>query len=135
MSPPAWLLREAILATHEQMLSDFGGGSGIRDAGLLDSALGRPENRFAYADSSLFNLAAAYAFGIVKNHPFVDGNKRTGFTAAIMFLELNGCRFKASEADVVVRTLALAAGAMTEADYAGWLEENSGRDPRGPGPR
>ncbi len=135
MSPPVWLLREAILATHEQMLSDFGGGSGIRDAGLIDSALGRPENRFAYADASLFDLAAAYAFGIVKNHPFVDGNKRTGFTAAIMFLELNGCRFKASEADVVVRTLALAAGAMTEADYAVWLDENSVRDPRGPGPR
>jgi death-on-curing protein len=127
MNAPAWLLREAILAVHEQLLSDFGGGSGLRDAGLLDSALGRPENRFAYGQASLVDLAAAYAFGIVKNHPFVDGNKRTGFTAAIMFLEINGWRFQASEADAVVRTLALAAGAMTESEYAAWLEANSSR--------
>lgn len=127
MNAPVWLLREAVLAVHEQLLADFGGGSGIRDVGLLDSALGRPENRFAYAETSLAELAAAYAFGIVKNHPFVDGNKRTGFTAAIMFLELNGGRFEASEADAVVRTLALAAGAMTESEYAAWLDENSSR--------
>lgn len=132
MNAPVRLLREAILAVHDQLLADFGGGAGIRDAGLLDSALGRPENRFAYGDASRVELAAAYAFGIVKDHPFVDGNKRTGFTAAIMLLELNGRRFQASEADAVVRTLALAAGAMTEAEYAAWLEANSAP---GAGPR
>ena len=127
MKPPVWVAREAVLAVHEQLLSEFGGDSGIRDAGLLDSALGRPENRLAYAEPSLFDLAAAYAFGIVRNHPFVDGNKRTGFTAAVLFLERNGRRFQASEADVVIRTLALAAGEMTEPDYASWLEGNSTR--------
>lgn len=127
MKPPVWVAREAVLAVHEQLLSEFGGDSGIRDAGLLDSALGRPENRLAYAEPSLFDLAAAYAFGIVRNHPFVDGNKRTGFTAAVLFLERNGRRFQASEADVVIRTLALAAGEMTEPGYASWLESNSTR--------
>lgn len=127
MTPPVWVAREAILAVHDQLLAEFGGDSGVRDAGLLDSALARPEHKFAYEEAPLFDLAAAYAFGIVKNHPFVDGNKRTGFMAAILFLERNGGRFAAPEADAVVRTLALAAGEMTENQYAAWLEENSSR--------
>lgn len=127
MTPPVWVAREAILAVHDQLLAEFGGDSGVRDAGLLDSALARPENKAAYEEPSLFELAAAYAFGIVKNHPFIDGNKRTGLVAAVMFLERNGCRFAAPEADAVVRTLALAAGEMTEAQYAAWLDENSSR--------
>lgn len=124
MTPPVWVAREAVLAVHEQMLSEFGGDSGVRDAGLLESALARPENKFGYGAPTLFEMAAAYAYGIVRNHPFVDGNKRTGFMAAVMFLERNSCRFSAGEADAVVRTLGLAAGELTESDYAAWLAEN-----------
>lgn len=113
-----------MLALHEQLLSAFGGSSGIRDAGLLDSALSRPKNQLAYGKPRIFDLAAAYAFGLVKNHPFVDGNKRIGFAVAATFLELNGCTFEAAEADAVLETLALAAGERREADYAAWLERN-----------
>ncbi len=88
MKRPVWVLRETVLALHEQLLAAFGGSSGIRDEGLLDSALARPENRHAYDAPAVFELAAAYAFGLVKNHPFVDGNKRIGFAAAIGFLEI-----------------------------------------------
>lgn len=124
MSTPVWLLRETVLAAHERLLSEFGGASGIRDAGLLDSALARPDNLFAYGKPDVFRMAAAYAYGIVKNHPFVDGNKRTGFTAAIVFLELNGKTFVASEADATIQTLALAAGDLDESGYAAWLKAN-----------
>lgn len=125
MTAPTWVLRETVLALHEQMLAEFGGASGIRDAGLLDSALARPENRFVYEDGSMFKAAAAYAFGLVKNHPFVDGNKRTGFAVAVTFLEINGFAFEAGEADAVLKTLALAAGEVSETQYAQWLEDNS----------
>ena len=106
-------------------MSEHGGSSGIRDEGLLDSALGKPQNQFAYGTPNLFDLAASYAFGLVKNHPFIDGNKRTGFVTAILLLQLNGWRFTADEADAAIRTLALAAGDMTESAYAAWLETNS----------
>jgi death on curing protein len=122
---PEWLLREVVLAVHERLIAVFGGSEGIRDLGLLGSALARPVNLVAYQSPTLGELAASYAFGIVKNHPFVDGNKRSGFAAAAIFLELNGMRFTASEADATSRTLALAAGEMSEAEYAAWLEENS----------
>jgi death-on-curing protein len=121
---PVWLLRVAVLATHERLLSEFGGASGIRDEGLLLSALARPESLRAYGQPTVFEMAAAYAFGIVKNHPFIDGNKRTGFTAAIIFLELNGETFAASEADATIQTLALAAGDLDESGYAAWLRAN-----------
>lgn len=124
MMAPVWLLREAVLATHERLLSDFGGAPGVRDSGLRDSALARPENLLADGQPSNFELAAAYAFGIVKNYPFVDGNKRTGFTIAIMFLERNGDTFTASEVDATIQTLALAAGELTESGYADWLAAN-----------
>ena len=124
MMAPVWLLREAVLATHERLLSDFGGAPGVRDSGLLDSAFARPENLLADGQPSNFELAAAYAFGIVKNHPFVDGHKRTGFTIAIMFLERNGDTFTASEVDATIQTLALAAGELTESGYADWLAAN-----------
>ena len=124
MNTPIWLLREAVLATHERLLSEFGGASRIRDAGLLDSALARPENLLAYGKPTIHELAAAYAFGIVKNHPFIDGNKRTGFTAAVMFLERNGQIFTASEVDATIQTLALAAGELVEPGYASWLKAN-----------
>jgi death-on-curing protein len=86
-----------------------------------------PENLFAYGEPTRFELAASYGFGLVKNHPFVDGNKRIGFAVAALFIELNGYRFVASEADVVVRTLGLAAGPIRESDYAAWLKANSRR--------
>ncbi len=124
MTPPVWLLREAVLATHERLLSEFGGATGVRDAGLLDSGLARAENLYAYGQPTMFELAAAYACGVVKNHPFIDGNKRTGFTIAVTFLELNGERFGASEVDATIQTLALAAGELDEAGYAEWLKAN-----------
>ena len=124
MKEPEWVLRETVLTLHEQSLAQFGGLAGIRDEGLLDSALGRPQNLFAYGKPTLFALAASYAFGLAKNHPFIDGNKRTAFVTAVLFLELNGRRFSAEEADAAVRTLALAAGEMTEAEYEAWLKAN-----------
>ena len=124
MTPPTWLLREAVVATHERLLSEFGGASGIRDSGLLDSGLSRAENLHAYGQPAVFELAAAYAFGVVKNHPFIDGNKRTGFTIAVVFLELNGENFGASEVDATIQTLALAASELDEAGYAEWLKAN-----------
>jgi death on curing protein len=123
---PVWLLRETVLAMHDLLIAEFGGAAGVRDEGLLDSALSRPQNLFAYAPtSSLFELAASLAFGLIKNHPFVDGNKRVAFTAAVSFLHLNGRRFQATEVEATVRTLALAAGDATESSYAVWLKANS----------
>jgi len=112
---------------HEQSLAQFGGSAGVRDEGLMDSVLGKPQNLFAYGKSNLFELAASYAFGLVKNHPFIDGNKRTGFVVAVTFLECNGWHLEASEVDATVRTLALAAGEMSESAYAEWLKTNSKR--------
>ena len=125
MKRPVWVLPETVIALHEQLLSTFGGASGVRDAGLLASALARPENLLAYGTPTAFDLAASYAFGLVKNHPFVDGNKRSGFAVAVLFLELNGYRFVATEADATVQTLALAAGEIKERAFAAWLETNS----------
>jgi death-on-curing protein len=125
MKEPYWLTRSECLALHDMMLAHYGGCSGIRDEGLLESALARPRQLHHYGNPSLPEMAAAYAAGIVKNHPFLDGNKRTGFMMGAGFLERNGCKFFASEADVVICTLALAAGEMTEAHYARWLETNS----------
>jgi len=124
---PAWVLREVVLILHEQSLAQFGGSAGVRDEGLLDSALGKPQNLFAYGKPSLFELAASYAFGLVKNHPFIDGNKRVGFVVAVLFLELNGYKFQATEVDAALRTMALAAGGLKEAAYAEWLKTNSKR--------
>jgi death-on-curing protein len=127
MKTPVWVLRETVLTLHEQSLAEFGGAAGIRDEDLLDSALGKPENLFAYGKPTVFDLAASYGFGLVKNHPFIDGNKRAGFITAITFIELNGWRFQATEAEAAVRTLALAAGEMSEKEYAAWLKKNSRR--------
>lgn len=127
MKEPYWLTRDECLALHDMMLSFYGGIAGVRDEHLLESALARPRQLFHYGKPSMAEMAAAYAAGIVKNHPFLDGNKRTGFMLGAGFLERNGHEFHATEADAVVSTLALAAGAMTEAEYAGWLEANSKR--------
>ena len=125
MKEPQWVLRETVLALHDRLLAEFGGLGGLRDGGLLDSALARPRQRFAYGKPRLADLAAAYASGLVRSHPFVDGNKRLGFTTAVAFLELNGPRFAASEADATIQTLALAARELDEAGYATWLKQNS----------
>jgi death-on-curing protein len=127
MKEPRWVLRETVLAQQERLLAEFGGLSGLRDTGLFDSALARPQQLFAYGKPDVCDLAAAYAFGLVRNHPFLDGNKRIGFATAVLFLELNGREFIASEVDAVVQTLALAASALDEAGYAAWLKKNSRR--------
>ena len=124
MSHWIWLRRDALAALHAEQLAEHGGANGVRDQGLLESALARAENLAAYGDPDAFDLAAAYAFGIVKNHPFVDGTKRAGFMAAATFLALNGWMIAASDLDVVNKVLDLAAGAVTEAEFALWLKEN-----------
>jgi death on curing protein len=125
MKRPVWLDRADCLAIHEMMLAQHGGLAGIRDEGLLDSALAKPQYLFAYASPTLAELAASYATGIILNHPFVDGNKRSGFMLAATFLELNGLSFTATEESVVEQTLALAAGKLKQAGYAAWLKANS----------
>jgi death-on-curing protein len=122
---PKWLRTDTVLAMHDRLLAEHGGSAGVRDEGLLDSALARPKNLPIYGKPSLFELAAAYACGIIKNHPFIDGNKRTGFMAAFVFLGINNVEFQAEESDVVMQTLAVAAGELSESGYATWLEANS----------
>ena len=130
MKESVWLDRVDSLAIHEVLLEQHGGLAGVRDEGMLESALGKPRNLFAYARPQLSDLAAAYAAGIILNPPFLDGNKRTGFMAAAAFLELNGQVFTATEVDAVIQTLALAAGELDEAGYAAWLKQNSRRAKR-----
>ncbi len=125
MKEPIWVSREDCLAIHEMMLSQHGGLAGVRDKGLLESALSKPRNPFAYGSPTLPEMAASYAAGIILNHPFVDGNKRTGFMLAAAFLELNGMNLAATEESVVEMTLALAGGSVKQAAYAEWLKRNS----------
>lgn len=117
--------RDVVLAYHDLLLARHGGSSGIRDQGMLDSALGRPINLFNYEEPSLIQLSASYAYGLIKNHPFVDGNKRIAFATAVLFLELNGRKFNATEVDAVLNTLALAASEIDESKFSEWLEANS----------
>jgi death on curing protein len=124
-----WLSHDECLALYDLILAQYVGAIGPRALSLPESALDRPQQPFHYGKPTLAELAAAYSAGIVKNHPFVDGNKRTGFMMGGGFLGRDGCEFFASEADAVVKTLGLAAGNVTEADYAGSLRANS----RGPG--
>jgi death on curing protein len=125
MSEPVWVEEEDCLSFHDKLLARFGGASGLRDRGLLLSALARPKHLFAYEQPTMFELAAAYAHGIVKNHPFLDGNKRSGFLAATLFLESNGFRVTAPEESAVLKTLQLAAGDISAADFAAWLAETT----------
>lgn len=122
MNEPVWIEARDALALHERLLSIHGGADGLRDLALLQSALARPRQLLAYADKpDIVDLSAAYTFGIVRNHPFIDGNKRTGFVIGILFLELNGVVFTASEEDAAQAVLQLAASAIDEADYAAFL--------------
>lgn len=122
MKEPHWLTAEIILAVHEELLARFGGLDGLRDEGLLDSALARPKNLYLYEKPTLFDLAAEYAMGLVKNHPFLDGNKRIGFMAAYIFLGANGQELDAPEPEAVLNTLSLAAGEIDADEYAAWLK-------------
>jgi len=124
MTGPFWLDQEMILAIQLKLLARFGGLEGVRDEGLLSSALGRPQQQFHYESPDLFDLAGTYAHGIVKNHPFLDVNKRAGFMAAYVFLRVNGFQLEAAEEEAVLQTLALAAGEIGADDYAAWLRES-----------
>ena len=120
-----WLRQDVVVAVHDEQIAEHGGRPGLRDAGLLSSALARPQHKVAYGKPSAFDLAAAYASGIILNHPFVDGNKRTGFLAAYVFLDLNGLDMVASEVEAVSAVLALTLREIDEDTFANWLKEHA----------
>lgn len=127
MKEPRWIRQDVVLAAHEEALKEHGGPEGVRDMGLLESALARAKNLYAYSEKepSLVQFAAAYAKGIVANHPFVDGNKRTAFTVSLMFLLLNGLEITASKEDRVLTFWNLADGSLSEDQLAAWFERNT----------
>lgn len=125
MSGWRWVGVPLALAVHDRQLAEHGGGQGVRDMGLLESALARPQNAAVYGDPDAADLAAAYAFGITRNHPFVDGNKRTAFVVSVLFLLDNGYRLHAGDADAIRTFLALATGALSEEELAGWFRANT----------
>ena len=116
-----WIDPAVVLAVHEEQLAEHGGAAGVRDAGLLESALARPRNLAHYGEPDLCELAAAYGFGLARNHPFIDGNKRSAFVATELFLVLNGWQLVASDADCVLVMLSLASGEIDEPTFAAWL--------------
>ena len=124
-----WISKQALLLLHAESLAEHGGGQGLRDEGLLDSALTRPQNLAAYGNPDHAALAASYGLGLAKNHAFVDGNKRAALLATGLFLYLNGWRLTASQADTTLAMLSLAAGELSEDVFAAWLRRNSA--PRG----
>lgn len=125
MTEPRWVLEDVTLVVHQMLLAEHGGSPGIRDKSLLDSALARPKQRLAYKpDSTLFELAASYSFGIAKNHPFIDGNKRVALAVGAVFLELNGFELDAPEPEAVIMFEQLAAGNITEAELADWFKKS-----------
>jgi death-on-curing protein len=127
MDEPVWVLDEAVPAIHGRQLAEHGGSAGVRDEGLLASALARPKQLFAYGgdDATLPRLAAAYAYGIARNHPFVDGNKRTAFVVSLLFLRLNGFTVDATQVEKYEVFMALAAGTLDEAAPASWIEKRA----------
>jgi death on curing protein len=127
MNEPVWIENELVLAIHDRQLVEHGGAVGLRDEALLQSALDRPINHFAYEHTDIVELAAKYTASIVQNHPFVDGNKRTGFVVGVLFLELNGYRFTASEEAAARAAIELAAGTMDEKSFCNFLRANSKR--------
>lgn len=124
MNEPVWVLRAVIDALHDMQLVEHGGATGLRDEGLLESALARPKNQFAYGETDLCALAATYTAEIAHNHPYVDGNKRTAFLAAYVFLQINGLELNASEIDATSTMVALASGKMERQEFAEWLRAN-----------
>lgn len=128
MSEPRWIAREALIQLHGESIATFGGSLGLRDEALLESALARPRNLFAYEpDTDIARLAACYSVAIAKNHPFVDGNKRAAFLALGVFLMLNGYRLVAEQAAATLMMLSVAAGAASEEDLTHWIRRNSRR--------
>jgi len=125
MSAWIWVERSVMLAVHDEQLAEHGGAIGLRDEGLFDSALARPQNLSAYGSPDHADLAAAYGVGLVKNHAFIDGNKRTAFVAVELFLVLNGYELVARDADCVLTMLSVAAGELDEAAFASWIRDNS----------
>jgi death on curing protein len=125
---PLWIYEPDAIAIHDRLLALHGGAGGLRDHTLLESALARPRQHYAYADAAdIVDMATAYIAGIVRNHPFIDGNKRTGFVVGVLFLELNGHLFTATEEDATRAVLALAAGTLDERGFSVWLRTNSKR--------
>jgi len=125
---PAWLDVQIALAVHDRQLAEHGGGQGVRDPALLESALARPRNRWGYGEDDRCTLAAAYAYGIARNHPFVDGNKRTAWVFARLFLALNGVELRFSPEDAIRAMLGLAAGEVSEEEMAAWFRERVERN-------
>lgn len=125
MAKWTWVSRQALLLLHDESLAEHGGSSGLRDEGLLDSALARPLNLASYGKPDFAELAAAYGFGIARNHPFVDGNKRTSLLATGLFLALNGYRLQATQAEVTLALFALAAGELDESVFAAWIRQHA----------
>ena len=125
MPEPVWIDREVVLAIHDEQLAEHGGQSGVRDMGLLESALARPRNRHAYAKGSIAELAASYAAGISRDHPFIDGNKRTSLVVAELFLEMNGKVLTAPHDECVLAFVQLAAGTVSESELAEWIAGHS----------
>lgn len=126
---PVWLQSQVLIAVHHKVLAEHGGVDGVRDEHLLESALARPRQLNAYGDPDLFALAAAYAFGIARNHPFIDGNKRTAFMAAYIFLSRNGYDPRMPEGETVIIMNQLAAGEIAEGEFAAWLKRNCDERP------
>jgi death-on-curing protein len=120
---PLWIDREVALAVHDQQLAEHGGGSGVRDEGALESALARPINKWTYGEEDLAALAAAYAFGIARNHAFVDGNKRTAWVLARLFIAVNGRQLRFTAPDAIEAMLAIAAGELSEEQIADWFRQ------------
>lgn len=125
-----WIDRRALELLHDESLAEHGGSPGLRDEGLLESALARPQNLVAYDEPDFTNLAAAYGAGLVRNHPFVDGNKRAGFLSLGLFLALNGYRLEATQAEATLTMLALAAGDLDERAFAAWIRAHARRKRR-----
>jgi death-on-curing protein len=124
---PVWLDPDDALAIHDRQLAEHGGGTGIRDSGMLESALARPVNQWNYGEDDRCALAAAYAFGVARNHPFVDGNKRTAWVLARLFLALNGVKIAFAPEDAIRTMLALAAGELSEEELADWFRASAPR--------
>ena len=122
-----WVDKQALLLLHDESLAEHGGASGLRDEGLLESALARPLNLVAYDAPDFADLTAAYGFGIAQNHPFIDGNKRAAFLAVGLFLHINGYRLRVEQAEATATVLALAAGELEEPAFAAWIRERSGK--------
>ncbi len=125
MTEPDWITLDLALAIHDEQLGEHGGAEGVRDQGLLESALARPRNGWAYGVTDICALAASVCHGIARNHPFIDGNKRTAYVAAETFLVLNGLQLTSSDAESVAAMLDLAAGEMTEEEFAAWLRDHT----------